>query len=90
MFYFEWFSQNPYKTHCYTVDELQRRSDVLDRQLSKLVAESAALEKRIRERHTVSLSELSRVARLEKRLDVLSHQAMVLQALMRGTVAIMA
>lgn len=90
MFYFEWFSRNPYKAHCYTVDEIELRSEQLNAKLAKVVAELAALEKSIKERQRVSLSELSRVSRLEKQLDVLYHQTKVLQKLMQGTVAIKA
>lgn len=49
MLYLEWFSFNPFKAHCYTAEEIQRLSARLELRLDKVITESAALEKRIRE-----------------------------------------
>lgn len=88
MLYLKWFSCNPFKADCFTVVQLQERSEQINRQLSKVVAESSAIEKRIKEKNTVSLSELSQVASLEKRLAFLQFQAQRLEALSRETIAI--
>ena len=90
MLYVEWFSFNPFKAHCYTAEEIQRLSARLELRLDKVITESAALEKRIRERQTASAGDLTRLAVLNRRLDVLNHQAIILQKLMRGTIAFMA